>query len=111
MKLAAMAGVSGRVLMLIHILIGCSTIIATTSSMSVHDAMKFDHIVDLDENFRLLWTVREPDIVFEVQVRTLGYIGFGFSRSDFIYGSDIVVGWVDKHTSFQVSSRNPELDA
>lgn len=107
MEVAIMA-LSCRVLMLIHILIGCS-IIATTSSSAVHD-VKFDHIVELDENFRLLWLVQDPDIIFEVQARTLGYIGFGFSRSDFIYGSDIVVGWVDKHTFFQVSSHT-ELDA
>lgn len=65
--------------------------------------IRWDHSVDLDENFRLLWKVKEPDITMEVQVRTHGYVGFGFARSEHIYGADMVIGWVDKHTFFQVS--------
>lgn len=67
--------------------------------------VRWDHSVDLDENFRLLWRVKQPDIIIEVQVKTLGYVGFGFARSEHIYGADMVVGWVDKHTFFQVSSK------
>lgn len=85
-----------------QILIGCC-IIQPTQATSFD--IKFDHIVDLDENFRLLWKVQDPEIIFEVQVKTHGYIGFGFSRSDYIYGSDIAIGWVDKHTFFQVSKQ------
>lgn len=73
------------------------------TARSLSDDMEWDHSVDLDENFRLLWRVKEPDIVFEMQVKTLGYIGFGFARSEYIYGADMVVGWIDKHTFFQVS--------
>lgn len=66
--------------------------------------MLWDHIVNLDENYQLLWKVREPDIVFEVQVRTRGYVGFGFSRDGTIYGADIFIGWIDNgHTFFHVS--------
>ena len=64
----------------------------------------WDHVVDLDQNFQLLWTVREPDIIFEVQVKTHGYIGFGFSRDRTIYGADVFIGWIDNgHTFFHVS--------
>lgn len=67
--------------------------------------VRWDQSLDLDENFRVFWQIQQPDIVFEVQVRTLGYIGFGFSRNGLIYGADMVIGWVDnKHTFFQVSS-------
>ena len=65
--------------------------------------MRWDHSVDLDENFRMLWRIKEPDIIIEVQVRTLGYVGFGLARSEYIYGADMIIGWVDKHTYFQVS--------
>lgn len=65
--------------------------------------MRWDHSVDLDENFRMLWKVKESDIIVELQVRTLGYVGFGFARSEYIYGADMVIGWVDKNTFFQVS--------
>lgn len=67
--------------------------------------VRWDHSVDLDENFRLLWRVKEPDIIIEVQVKTHGYVGFGFTRSEYIYGADMVIGWVDKHTFFQVSCK------
>lgn len=64
----------------------------------------WDHVVDLDQNYQLLWTVRDPDIIFEVQVRTHGYIGFGFSRDGTIYGADLAIGWVDNgHTFLHVS--------
>jgi DOMON domain len=69
--------------------------------------IQWDHRVDLDDNFQLLWRVKRPDIIFEVRVRTHGYVGFGFARSEYIYGSDMVVGWVDnKHTFFQVSNKS-----
>lgn len=55
----------------------------------------WDHTVDLDENYRLLWQVAGPDIIFEIQVRTSGVVGFGFARNDFIYGADVVVGFVE----------------
>jgi hypothetical protein len=74
--------------------------------MAVHctsNEIRWDHSVDLDENFRLLWRVKVPDIIVELQVRTHGYVGFGFTRSEYIYGADMVIGWVDKHTFFQVS--------
>lgn len=77
--------------------------------------IKWDHSVDLDENFRVLWRVKEPDIIIELQVKTNGYVGFGFARSEHIYGADMVIAWVDKHTFFQVSIVlhffNPERNA
>lgn len=78
-------------------------LLSLMTARSLSDEMEWDNSVDLDENFRLLWRVRQPDIVFEMQVKTHGYIGFGFARSDKIYGADMVVGWIDKHTFFQVS--------
>lgn len=73
---------------------------------SLSDDMDWDHNVDLDDNFCLFWKVKDRDIIFEMQVKSLGYVGFGFARSEFIYGSDMVVGWIDsstKHVFFQVS--------
>ena len=79
-------------------------LLSLTVAPCLSNEIRWDHSVDLDENFRLLWRVKEPDIIIEVQVKTQGYIGFGFARSEHIYGADMVVGWVDnKHTFFQVS--------
>lgn len=63
----------------------------------------FDHAVDMDEDYRLLWSIKDQEITFEIQARTLGYIGLGFSRDGTIYGADIVTGWVSQGQShFQV---------
>lgn len=83
----------------------------------------WDHSVNLNDDYRLLWTISKPqkqlqqqqllaplhpssyEVTFEVQVRTLGYIGFGFSRDGDRAGADIVIGWVDQgQTYFQVSA-------
>lgn len=81
-------------------IVTCLTVLTRVCSAE----MLWDHIVNLDENYQLLWKVREPDIVFEVQVRTRGYVGFGFSRDGTIYGADIFIGWIDNgHTFFHVS--------
>lgn len=67
--------------------------------------MHWQHAADLNEDFRLLWTIINQDITFEIQVRTLGYVGFGFSKDGQQKGADMAVGWVEGgHTFFQVSS-------
>jgi DOMON domain len=79
-------------------------LIVSSLIVSASAEQTWDHVVDLDPNYQLLWTVREPDIIFEVQVRTHGYIGFGFSRDGTIYGADVFIGWIDNgHTFFHVS--------
>lgn len=70
----------------------------------VNGAYHWDHSVDLNDDFRMLWYIREQEITFEIQVRTLGYVGLGFSRDGKIFGSDIAIGWVDQgQAHFQVS--------
>lgn len=69
-----------------------------------HANQTWDHSVYLDDNYLLQWTVKEPDILFELQVRAHGYVGFGFSRDGTIYGADVFIGWVDEgHIFFYVS--------
>lgn len=89
--------------------------IITIFSSAVIGIPTWDHSVNLNDDYRLLWTVNKPqqpqygqqEITFEVQVRTLGYIGFGFSRDGSRAGADLVIGWVDHgQTYFQVSNLN-----
>ncbi|XP_069693146.1 MOXD1 homolog 2-like [Periplaneta americana] len=73
------------------------------------------HSTDLDPNYSVFWTPGEEDITFEVQVRTLGYIGFGFSADGQMPGADIVTAWVrDGQVFFQDryarGRGEPELD-
>ncbi|XP_059622696.1 MOXD1 homolog 2 [Phlebotomus argentipes] len=56
----------------------------------------WDHAVDLNENFRLLWTVRGAEITMEIQAKTLGYVGVGFSEDGTLSGADMAIGWVDQ---------------
>ncbi|XP_055372022.1 uncharacterized protein LOC129606003 [Condylostylus longicornis] len=68
------------------------------------DAMHWDHDVQLNEDFRLLWSVTPQDITFEIQVRALGYVGLGFSYDGNIPGADMAIGWVDRgQPYFQVT--------
>ncbi|KAB7497844.1 MOXD1-like protein 1, partial [Armadillidium nasatum] len=66
------------------------------------------HRAELDQlgSYVLLWNPREEDIVFEVQVRTKGYVGLGFSRTGRMHGSDIVIGWVDRDGTVFFSDRH-----
>lgn len=67
--------------------------------MPVH-SISWDRSVDLNNDFRLLWTINKQEITFEVQVRTLGYVGLGFSRDGQLGGSDVAVGWVDQGQAY-----------
>lgn len=93
--------------------------------------IRWEHSVDLNDDYRVLWTINKlpsmsqqqllshtqqqqsylphlTEITFEIQVRTLGYIGFGFSPDGQRAGSDIVIGWVDHgQTYFHVSNFLP----
>lgn len=67
---------------------------------------RWSHSAMLSPDYRLLWSLGPgpQDITFELQVRTLGYVGFGFSKDGRMAGSDMVVGWVDQgQVYFQVS--------
>ncbi|XP_065360587.1 MOXD1 homolog 2 [Calliphora vicina] len=76
---------------------------ATATPLSVtEEALSWDHAVDLNEDFRILWKIINQDITFEIQARTLGYVGFGFSPDGNIAGSDMAIGWFDRgQTYFQ----------
>lgn len=43
----------------------------------------------------LSWTPRTDHVVFQVEARTLGYVGVGFSRDGSLNGADIVIGWIE----------------
>lgn len=66
-------------------------------------AIHWDHAVHLNADYRLLWSLKQQDITFEVQVRTAGYVGLGFSPDGERSGADMAIGWIDQgQTYFQV---------
>ncbi|XP_047468824.1 DBH-like monooxygenase protein 1 [Penaeus chinensis] len=51
-------------------------------------------VLDQDEAYVMLWEPKDKEIIFEVQVRTQGYVGLGFSPNGGMKGADVVLGWV-----------------
>ncbi|XP_039432205.1 MOXD1 homolog 2-like [Culex pipiens pallens] len=77
----------------------------------VVEASQWDHIVDFDPNYRLLWTSNAQDITFEIQARTLGWVGVGFSHDGTLADSDVAIGWIDQgHVYFQDRHIRAESD-
>ncbi|ROT68032.1 dopamine beta hydroxylase [Penaeus vannamei] len=62
--------------------------------MKENDKMMHRAVLDQRGDFVMLWTPKENNIIFEVQVATKGYVGLGFSPNGGMAGSDIVLGWV-----------------
>ncbi|GAB0087045.1 DOMON domain [Sergentomyia squamirostris] len=88
---------------------GVVLVLMTIVCGMVHGA-NWDHAVDFDENFRLLWNVRGQEITMEVQARTRGYIGVGFSEDGTLTGADMAIGWVDQgQPFFQVASQQATI--
>ncbi|XP_064622631.1 DBH-like monooxygenase protein 1 homolog [Lineus longissimus] len=54
------------------------------------------HSVTLSEDTRytVFWKFDNDTVTFEIHVETLGWVGFGFSPSGGMRGSDVVMGWV-----------------
>jgi len=78
--------------------------VALLSGLPTAAAAHWAHSADLDRNFVVYWTPGQDDITFEVQVRTLGYVGFGFSPDGKMRSADMVIGWVrNDKVVFQVS--------
>lgn len=71
----------------------CLLLLFVTGVVSV----EWKHSAVLDNNFLVLWTPGERDVMFEIQVKTLGYVGLGFTRDDGTVGADMVIGWVDNN--------------
>jgi DOMON domain len=97
-----------KLLTKVKVLILVSILIA-----KAHANQIWDHAVYLNEDYLLQWTVKEPDIVFEVQVKAHGYVGFGFSRDGTIYGADVFIGWFDdseRQTIYYVSIFDTSLE-
>ncbi|KAL5008211.1 hypothetical protein ScPMuIL_013792 [Solemya velum] len=71
--------------------------------------------LDIDGNYIVFWSHNATDIIFEVHVRTYGYIGFGFSHFGGMFPGDVVIGGVKDGTSYfkdyyTTENDQPKLD-
>ena len=55
----------------------------------------FPYHVELTDSYHLHWVFNESHIMFEVEVKSNGYFGFGISGNGNMFPADVVVGWVD----------------
>ncbi|XP_017886993.2 MOXD1 homolog 2-like, partial [Ceratina calcarata] len=81
-------------------------------------SVEWKHSAVLDDNFLVLWTPDEGKVTFEIQVKTLGYVGLGFTRDDGSIEADMVIGWVDNNGQLHLqdrhvkkSSKDPQMDS
>lgn len=94
-----------------HVLLVLVLHCVCVSTTATTTGVRWENDVRLDENFRMLWTIEAAatadggrEVVFEVQVRTLGYVGLGFSPNGELAGADVAIGWIHQgQTYFQVS--------
>ncbi|XP_071439423.1 MOXD1 homolog 1-like [Hetaerina americana] len=54
--------------------------------------------LDPEGKFHVQWSPYEKEIVFRLEVATLGYFGLGFSEKGGMAGGDMVIGWVEDST-------------
>ncbi|XP_049539223.1 MOXD1 homolog 2-like [Anopheles darlingi] len=81
---------------LLSVLVLCGLCVTGSGAAAAGPQPQWDHLVDFDPNYRLLWTVGSQEITFEIQARTLGYVGLGFSKDGTLSGADIAIGWIDQ---------------
>ncbi|CAH3176907.1 unnamed protein product [Porites lobata] len=63
---------------------------------------EYAHHAVLAEKMRLFWTVdwENETVSFAVEADTTGWVGFGFSTSGHMPGSDVVIGWVKDNKGY-----------
>lgn len=65
-------------------------------------------LLDAEGQYWLSWGPRDGRLAFRLEVRTAGYVGFGFSPTGAMAGADIVVGGVAQGRPYlQVSASSP----
>lgn len=61
-------------------------------------SLQWSHSVELSPNYTLSWSPDEQSISFRLEVRTLGFVGLGFSPNGGMTHADIIMVWVDDTT-------------
>lgn len=64
-------------------------------------------LLDSEGKYWLSWGPRDGRLAFRLEVRTAGYVGFGFSPTGAMAAADIVVGGVDQGRPYLQVSVSP----
>jgi hypothetical protein len=94
-------------------LIGCISLIMVHTVESNHGlnlgpTEYFDEMFLIDENdkFILYWKHNQTDIIFEVHMKTFGWLEFGLSHSGLLQYSDVIVAWLNSDGTGHFSDRH-----
>jgi hypothetical protein len=83
------------------------TLTQANSLQGISTTEPFNNSLTLDKgsNYFLFWNFNSTHLIFEVRVKTRGYVGFGLSPNGNMFPSDVVVGWVkDGKVFFKVKN-------
>ena len=58
------------------------------------------------DTYIMYWNYTDSDILFEVHVKTKGWVGFGLSPNGDMLNSDVIVAWVNADGSTHFTDRN-----
>lgn len=56
--------------------------------------------------YKFYWKIKQNEIVFEIQVRTKSWAGFGISINGNMIGSDVIMAWEDNNGIFHFDDRH-----
>ena len=74
-----------------------SFIVLSLASTDQQHSWSHHAYLDPHEKYFLQWKFNDAqrEITFQVEVETLGWIGFGLTASGGMKGSDMIIGWVE----------------
>lgn len=80
----------------------CLTAFHSFASADLLSEFAHHAVLDPEEKMKLYWTVDwdAEAVSFAVEAGTTGWVGFGFSDSGQMTGSDIVIGWVKDNKGY-----------
>ena len=80
----------------------CLTAFHSFASADLLSDFAHHAVLDPEEKMKLYWTVDwdTEAVSFAVEAETTGWVGFGFSGSGQMAGSDVVIGWVKDNRGY-----------
>jgi len=84
------------------VLLLCLTALHSLSSADLLTEFAHHAVLGSQEKMKLYWTVDwdAEAVSFAVEADTTGWVGFGFSGSGQMAGSDVVIGWVKDNKGY-----------
>ena len=96
-------------MLFLQIVLSFTLLLKSVCSTSNEQTLEFqrqqEHQLDSDGQYNLQWILDDTTVTFNVTVKTLGWIGLGFSWYGTMFGADIALGWVSKDGTAHITVR------